>query len=76
MTILIYLLEATSLGLLIALCVSLRRIMALEKINHNLIAFYQEHISNQLQQIEDKIPDHYKNSNGETGILFKKDKKV
>lgn len=78
------LLAAVCVGLLIALCVCIRKIIKLqEKQDYevacmadssvHIIKGWLMDISGQIDHLETQIPNHYKNQNGETGILYRKE---
>lgn len=78
------LLAAICVGLLIALCVCIRKIIKLqEKQDYevacmadssvHIIKGWLMDISGQIDHLETQIPNHYKNQNGETGILYRKE---
>lgn len=78
------LLAALCVGLLIALCICIRKIIKLQEkrdyeiacmANGNLdaIAGCLMDISGQIDHLKTQIPNRYKNQNGETGILYRKE---
>ena len=78
------LLVAICVGLLIALCVCIRKISKLQEKQDweiacmadgrlDIIAGWLMDISGQIDHLETQIPNHYKNQNGETGILYRKE---
>ena len=78
------LLVAVCVGLLIALCICIRKIIKLqEKQDYevacmadssvHIIKGWLMDISGQIDHLETQIPNHYKNQNGETGILYRKE---
>ena len=78
------LMVALNVGLTIALCVCIKRIMALQEkhdyeiacmanVNLDAIAGWLMDISGQIDHLETQIPNRYKNQNGETGILYRKE---
>lgn len=78
------LLAAVCVGLLIALCVCIRKIIKLqEKQDYevacmadssvHIIKGWLMDISGQIDHLETQIPNYYKNQNGETGILYRKE---
>ena len=78
------LLAAVCVGLLIALCVCIRKIIKLQEKQDweiacmaegslDTIACWIMDIFGQINRLETQIPNSYKNQNGETGILYRKD---
>ena len=78
------LLAALCVGLLIALCICIRKIITLQEKQDwaiacmadgslDTIAGWLMDISGQLDHLETQIPNRYKNQNGETGILYRKE---
>lgn len=78
------LLAAVCVGLLIALCICIRKIIKLQEKQDWKIACMADggldaiagqlmDISGQIDHLETQIPNHYKNQNGETGILYRKE---
>jgi hypothetical protein len=78
------LLAAMCVGLLIALCICIRKIINLQERQDYEIACMADSsihiikgwlmdISGQIDHLETQIPNRYKNQNGETGILYRKD---
>lgn len=78
------LLAALCVGLLLALCICIRKIIKLQErqnyevacmANGNLdaIVSWLMDISGQIDHLETQIPNRYKNQNGETGILYRKE---
>lgn len=78
------LLAALCVGLLIALCVCVRKIIKLQEKQDwaiacmadgslDAIAGYLMDISGQIDHLETQIPNHYKNQNGDCGILYRKE---
>lgn len=71
------LLVAVCVGLLIALCVCIRKIIKLQErkdyeVARMMVGWLMD-ISGQIDHLETQIPNRYKNQNGETGILYRKD---
>ena len=71
------LLVAVCVGLLIALCVCIRKIIKLQErkdyeVAHMMVGWLMD-ISGQIDHLETQIPNRYKNQNGEIGILYRKD---
>ena len=78
------LLAAVCVGLLIALCVCIRKIIKLQEKQDwafacmaegslDTIACWIMDIFGQINRLETQIPKRYKNQNGETGILYRKE---
>ena len=78
------LLTAMCVGLLIALCICIRKIIKLQEkqnyevaymanVNLDAIAGWLMDISGQINHLETQIPNRYRNQNGETGILYRKE---
>ena len=78
------LLVAVCVGLLIALCVCIRKIIKLQEKQDweiacvadgslDAIAGWLMDISGQIDHLETQIPNRYKNQNGEIGILYRKE---
>ena len=78
------LLAAICVGLLIALCVCIRKIIKLQEKQDweiacmadssvHIIRSWLMDISGQIDHLETQIPNHYKNQNGEMGILYRKE---
>ena len=74
------LLAAVCVGLLIALCVCIKKIIELQR-NQSyegrrefyVIEDWLSDISVKIDDLETQIPNRYKNQNGETGILYRKE---
>lgn len=71
------LLAALCAGLLIALCVCIRKIIKLQEkqdyeVARMMVGCLMD-ISGQIDHLETQIPNRYKNQNGETGILYRKE---
>lgn len=78
------LLAAVCVGLLIALCVCIRKIIKLqEKQDREIVCISEtsinaiDHwfldISDKIDHLETQIPNRYKNQNGEIGIFYRKE---
>lgn len=71
------LLAAVCVGLLIALCVCIKKIIKLQErqdyeIARMMVGWLMD-ISGQIDHLETQIPNRYKNQNGEIGILYRKE---
>ena len=74
------LLAAVCVGLLIALCVCIKKIIELQR-NQSyegrrefyVIEDWLSDIFVKIDDLETQIPNRYKNQNGETGILYRKE---
>ena len=78
------LMVALNVGLTSALCVCIKRIMEFQEkqdyeiacianVNLDAIAGWLMDISGQIDHLETQIPNRYKNQNGETGMLYRKE---
>lgn len=78
------LMVALNVGLTIALCICIKRIIEFQEKQDYEVACMADSsihimkgwlmdISGQIDHLETQIPNRYKNQNGETGILYRKD---
>ena len=70
------LLAATSVGMLIGICVGIRQVKIYQRAQIKVAetqADWLMDIFNELGEIKFQIPNRYKNQNGEVGILYHKD---
>lgn len=71
------LLVAVCVGLLIALCICIRKIIKLQERRDSQVACIMASrlmdISVKIDHLENQIPNRYKNQNGDCGILYHKE---